>query len=76
MVSITLHVSEELKNLLDSIPWVNWSEITREEITKKLTDEQRLKKIKKIIAQSQFTEKDADELANKVKQSIKKTLPD
>jgi len=36
MASITLSVSEELKNELKKLAWVNWSEIAREETLKKL----------------------------------------
>jgi hypothetical protein len=76
MVSVTLHISDEFKMILDSLPWVNWSEIAREEIHQKLTEEQRLKKLKKLIAQSAFTEEDADDLAEQVKRSMHKKLKD
>lgn len=35
MASITLSVSEEFKDRIISFPWVNWSEISREESRKK-----------------------------------------
>lgn len=43
MVSLTLSVSEELKNRLKSFLWVNWSEVAREEAMKKLIFENYLK---------------------------------
>jgi len=43
MASITLSVSEELKKELKSLPWVNWSEIAREETMKKLIFENYMK---------------------------------
>ena len=43
MASITLSVSEELKNELKSLSWVNWSEIAREETLKKLIFENYMK---------------------------------
>ena len=43
MSSITLSVSEQLKNQLKSLQWVNWSEIAREETTKKLIFENYMK---------------------------------
>ncbi|MFO8077639.1 MAG: hypothetical protein R6U21_03225 [Thermoplasmatota archaeon] len=67
MVSVTLRVTDEFKKMLDSLPWVNWSEIAREEVYQKLAEEKKLNRLKKLIAQSTFTEKDADELAKKVK---------
>lgn len=39
MVSVTLRVSDSFKKMLDSLPWVNWSEIAREEIQQKLSEE-------------------------------------
>lgn len=43
MASLTLSISEELKNELRSFPWINWSEIAREEAIKKLILENYLK---------------------------------
>ncbi len=44
MASLTLSVSEEFKNHLKEFSWVNWSEVAREEVTKKLIFENYLKK--------------------------------
>lgn len=43
MASLTLSVSEDMKNELKSFLWVNWSEIAREETIKKLIFENYLK---------------------------------
>ena len=43
MVSITLSLSEKFKNQLKSFLWVNWSEIAREEVLKKVIFEKYLK---------------------------------
>ena len=43
MASLTLSVSEGLKSSLKSLQWVNWSEVAREEATKKLILENYLK---------------------------------
>lgn len=43
MASLTLSVTEEMKNELKSFLWVNWSEIAREEAMKKLIFENYLK---------------------------------
>lgn len=43
MASLTLAVTEEMKRELKSFLWVNWSEIAREEATKKLIFENYLK---------------------------------
>lgn len=43
MASLTISVSEELKNRLKNFSWVNWSEIAREESMKKLIFENYIK---------------------------------
>lgn len=43
MASLTLSVSEGMKDKLKSLMWVNWSEVAREEITKKLIFENYIK---------------------------------
>lgn len=43
MASLTLSVSEEMRNQLKSFLWVNWSEIAREEAIKKLIFENYIK---------------------------------
>ena len=43
MASLTLSVSEEMKNQLKAFMWVNWSEIAREETIKKLIFENYIK---------------------------------
>lgn len=43
MASLTLAVSEGLKNELKALSWVNWSEIAREEALKKLIFESYMK---------------------------------
>jgi hypothetical protein len=74
MVSLTLRVTNEFKALIDKLSWVNWSELAREEVLKKLEEENSLETVKKIIAKSTFTEKDAEQLSEKVKQSMHKNL--
>ena len=43
MASLTLSVSDELKNKLKAFTWINWSEIAREETMKKLIFENYIK---------------------------------
>ena len=43
MASITLSVSQELRNQLKQFLWVNWSEVAREETIKKLIFENFIK---------------------------------
>ncbi len=43
MASLTLSITEDMKNELMLFPWVNWSEIAREEAMKKLIFENYIK---------------------------------
>ena len=43
MASITLAIDEELKSRMDKFPWVNWSEVAREESNKKRIFEEYLR---------------------------------
>ncbi|MDI3473774.1 MAG: hypothetical protein PWR30_97 [Candidatus Woesearchaeota archaeon] len=43
MASLTLSVSDEFKNKLKEFLWINWSEIAREEIMKKIIFENYMK---------------------------------
>lgn len=74
MVSVTLKITNEFKALIDKLSWVNWSEVAREEALKKLEEEKVLEKFRAIVAKSKLTEKDAEELAEKVKLSMHKSL--
>jgi len=74
MVSVTLKITDKFKAMIDKLSWINWSEIAREETLKKLEEEQTLQKFRKIISKSNLTEKDAEELADKVKLSMHKSL--
>ena len=78
MTSLTITVSDELKNELKSFSWVNWSEIAREEITKKLIFEYYMKHGKITNEQWDFCKKidwhpvDELPLQPKVKQLLQK----
>ncbi|MEK6951668.1 MAG: hypothetical protein AABX29_01505 [Nanoarchaeota archaeon] len=45
MASVTLTLPEEVKQDLDKLPWVNWSELAKEEFIKKTLQEIMLKKL-------------------------------
>ncbi len=76
MASLTLSVSEDLKNQLKAFMWVNWSEIAREEVMKKLIFERYIKKGEISDADWEFCEKidwhPVDELP--LKESFKKEM--
>ncbi|MEK6826621.1 MAG: hypothetical protein AABX08_02665 [Nanoarchaeota archaeon] len=57
MASITLSVSEGLRDELKSLSWVNWSEIAREETLKKLIFENYMKTGKISDSEWEFCER-------------------
>ena len=74
MVSVTLKITNNFKAIVDKLSWINWSEMAREEVLKKLEEEKALEKVRAIVAKSELTEEDAEELAEKVKLSMHKRL--
>ena len=74
MVSLTLKITNEFKAIIDKLTWINWSELAREEVLKKLEEERSVETFKKIIAKSRLTEEDADQLSENVKQSMHQSL--
>ncbi len=74
MVSVTLKITNNFKAMIDKLSWINWSEMAREEVSKKIEEEKALEKVRVIISRSKLTEEDAEELAEKVKLSMHKRL--
>ena len=74
MVSLTLKITNDFKALIDKLTWINWSELARDEVQKKLEEERSVETFKKIIAKSRLTEEDADQLSENVKQSMHQSL--
>ena len=74
MVSVTLKITNNFKAIVDKLSWINWSEMAREEVLKKIEEEKALEKVRAIISKSKLTEEDAEELAEKVKLSMHKRL--
>ena len=74
MVSLTLRITNEFKAMIDKLTWINWSELARDEVLKKLEEEHSVETFKKIIAKSKLTEEDAEKLSENVKQSMHQSL--
>lgn len=72
MPSVALKIPEEFKASIDKLPWVNWSELAREEALKKLELQEDFETFKRIVSKSKLTEKDALELGRKVNESLHK----
>lgn len=71
MVSITLSVPKDMKIEMESFQEINWSEVARQAIRKKL---QMLEKFREFTEQSTISDKDALEFGAKVsKRALDKT---
>jgi len=71
MVSMTLSVTEELKKEMDNFPEINWSEVAREAIKKKVI---MMEKFREFTKESKFTEEDALKLGAEMNRTIAKRL--
>ena len=67
MPNITLSITDKLKREMDSMPELNWSESVREFLSEKVKRATLLKKLDKMLENSELTEKDALELGRKIK---------
>ena len=68
---MTLAVPEDLKKIMERHKEVKWSEVARKAIEQRVDD---LEIMDKITAKSKLTQKDADEIGEKIKESIAKKL--
>lgn len=67
MVSITLSVSEEMKKEMEKFPEMNWSEVARQAIRKKIS---LLRQFREFSKESELTEEDALLLGRKVNKGM------
>ena len=74
MESVTLTISDDTKEELKKFSWVNWSDVAREKFIRKVKRLEALEKFEKLLEKSEFTEEDALELSNKVKEERLKQL--
>jgi hypothetical protein len=69
MVSMTLAIPKELKKDMELYPEINWSEVARAAIKRKI---QILKEMNRLLANSTFTEEDAIIFGHKVTKKVAK----
>ena len=69
MPAITLSVSSDLKEEMDKVKFVNWSEVAREAIREKIS---QLALLNSIVKKSKLTKEDALEIGRKVNASMHK----
>ena len=69
MPTLTLAIPEDLKQEMDSLPEINWSEIARKAISEKAAE---FTVFKSIVAKSKLSENGALELGKKVNEGLYK----
>lgn len=67
MVNITLSVPEEIKEVMNKHPEMNWSEVARQAFKEKAA---QLELLNAIASKSKLTEQDALEIGRKIKKSM------
>lgn len=70
MPNITLSIPEDLKSKMDELPEINWSEVTREFLSEKVNRFALLKKLDKMLENSELTEEDCIRLGREAKKSM------
>jgi hypothetical protein len=69
MVSMTLAIPKELKKDMELYPEINWSEVARAAIKRKI---QILKEMNRLLANSKLTEEDALYFGKKITKEVAK----
>lgn len=69
MTNVTLAVPEELHRIMQKHKDIRWSEVARQAMWEKA---RKIELMDKLLAKSEFTEEDALEIGNKIKQGIAK----
>lgn len=64
MGSVTVSVNDDLKRKMDNMEMVNWSAVARNAFEAQI---EKLELIESIVSKSKATQKDADELSEKIK---------
>lgn len=71
MPTITVNVDDALKERMERHPEINWSEVTRQAIREKIT---QLELMDELTADSQLTNEDVEEIADKINEGARKSL--
>ncbi len=69
MSILSVSVPEELKHKMENLEEINWSAIARKAFEEKVRE---VEFVKSLAIKSKLTEKEAEELSNKINKSISK----
>jgi len=72
MATVTLSISDRLKSRMNEHPEINWAELSRQSILKRLNRGALLKTANEILKGSKLTREDAVKLGKQVKHSVAK----
>jgi len=70
MPNLTLSIPEELKKEMDELSETNWSVLVRKFLSERVKRELLLKKLDKMLGNSELTEEDCLKLGRKVKEGM------
>ena len=70
MVSVSFTISDELRAKMEKFPWINWSEVSREETIKREMLHEGFEEFNRIVSKSKLTEEDAMQLAKEVNRGM------
>ena len=70
MANVSLTVPDELKAKMEEFPWINWSEVAREEAIKREMLHEDFWEFNRIVSKSKLTEEDAMRLAKDVNKGL------
>lgn len=73
MPTITVNVDAALKERMDQHPEINWSEVTRQAIQKKV---EKLELMDELTADSELTTDDVAEIAAQINESARERIDD
>lgn len=71
MPTITVNVDDSLKERMENHSEINWSEVTRRAIREKI---KKLELMDELTADSELTDEDVDELAEKINEAARARL--
>ncbi|HLD06135.1 MAG TPA: hypothetical protein VJC16_01195 [Candidatus Nanoarchaeia archaeon] len=74
MASVTFAIPDKVKEDMESLSWVNWSELAREEAINRVKLAEEFERFRKIISKSKLTQEDAGQLAEMVKTAMHQRL--
>lgn len=71
MPTITVNVDDDLKDRMERHPEINWSEVTRQAIQKKI---ETLEVMDELTSGSELTDSDVAEIADKINKSARERV--